>query len=167
MHSTRDAPRRWPPARRRSRSSHAFPRRRTWRPRRRSTTRVAVETMTDDERRYWNREAASFDDEPDHGLRDPSVRHAWRELLLRLLPPAPADVLDVGCGTGSLTVLLADAGYRAQGLDISDGMITAAEAKADAAGVDVEFRVGEAADPPYPRACVDVVLARHVLWALP
>jgi ubiquinone/menaquinone biosynthesis C-methylase UbiE len=46
-------------------------------------------------------------------------------------------------------------------------MIAAAEAKADAAGVDSELRVGDAAAPRYPPASADVVLARHVVWALP
>ncbi|RRR69765.1 SAM-dependent methyltransferase, partial [Streptomyces sp. RP5T] len=29
----------------------------------------------------WDAEAASFDEEPDHGLRDPAVRAAWAERL--------------------------------------------------------------------------------------
>ena len=28
--------------------------------------------MTDDARAYWDDQAAGFDDEPDHGLRDPA-----------------------------------------------------------------------------------------------
>jgi hypothetical protein len=34
--------------------------------------------MSDD----WDAAAAAFDDEPDHGLRDPAVRSAWADLLL-------------------------------------------------------------------------------------
>jgi hypothetical protein len=30
---------------------------------------------------YWDAAAASFDNEPDHGLRDPLVREAWTKLL--------------------------------------------------------------------------------------
>ena len=46
-------------------------------------------------------QADGFDDEPDHGLLDPNIRRAWADLILPQLPPAPASVLDVGCGTGS------------------------------------------------------------------
>ncbi|MFD1148600.1 methyltransferase domain-containing protein [Saccharothrix hoggarensis] len=113
--------------------------------------------------RFWDAEAESFDDEPDHGLRDPDVRRAWAELLLPLLPPAPATVIDLGCGTGSLTALVAEAGHDVRGLDLSERMVAAARAKV--AGV--EFRQGDAAHPPYPPGTFDVVLARHVLWALP
>ncbi|GGM75964.1 SAM-dependent methyltransferase [Lentzea pudingi] len=117
-------------------------------------------------REFWDQHAATFDDEPDHGLRDPRVRRAWADLLLPLVPPA-ASVADLGCGTGSLSVLLAEAGHEVHGLDLSEEMAQAARSKAAAAGVIVGFTTGDAAHPPYPKASFDVVLARHVLWALP
>jgi SAM-dependent methyltransferase len=117
--------------------------------------------------RYWDEQASSFDEAPDHGLRDPAIRAAWASLLAPLIPPAPARVADVGCGTGSLSVLLAEAGHVVSGIDVAAGMITRARAKAAAAGVDAEFEVGDAMAPPWPRATFDVVLARHVVWALP
>ena len=75
--------------------------------------------MTGEPVAYWNGQAARFDEEPDHGLRDPTVRDAWDRLLSKHLPEPPVDVLDLGCGTGSLTVLLADAGHRVHGVDLS------------------------------------------------
>lgn len=112
----------------------------------------------------WDAEAARFDEQPDHGLRDPEVRAAWRELLLPALPPAPARVADLGCGTGSVTLLLAEEGYVVEGVDLSTAMVTAARAKVGAAA---EIRQGDAAFPPLAAASFDVVFARHVLWALP
>jgi SAM-dependent methyltransferase len=123
--------------------------------------------MTDEVRDYWDAQAAAFDAEPDHGLLDPPVREAWRALLLSRLPPAPADVVDLGCGTGSLAVLLAEAGHAVRGLDLSERMVAAATAKATAAGANAHFAQGDAAEPPYDPGSCDVVLARHVLWALP
>jgi len=116
---------------------------------------------------FWDAEAATFDEEPDHGMRDPAVRAAWRDLLLPLLPAAPADVADLGCGTGTVAVLLAEAGHRVRGLDLSGGMLAVARGKAATAGVRVEFAQGDASVPPYPAGSCDVVLVRHVLWALP
>ncbi|WP_103341762.1 class I SAM-dependent methyltransferase [Amycolatopsis sp. CA-126428] len=113
----------------------------------------------------WDAEAATFDEQPDHGLRDPVVRAAWAELLLPLLPPAPAGVADLGCGTGSLTLLLAEAGHDVCGVDLSARMLD--EARAKTAGLRVELRQGDAADPPCPDHSCDVVLVRHVLWAMP
>lgn len=123
--------------------------------------------MTEETQSEWDRYAATFDEEPDHGLRDPAIRTAWTDLLLPTLPPAPATVLDLGSGTGTLSVLLAAAGHRVRGLDLSGEMIAVATRKAEAAGVTVEFRQGDASAPPYPAASCDVVLVRHVLWALP
>jgi len=122
-----------------------------------------VGTVTADD---WDDLAATFDEAADHGLGDPVVREAWRRLLLPELPPAPALVADLGCGTGSLACLLAGEGHQVRGIDLAPRMVEAARAKAVRAGVDISFQVGDAAAPPWPDASVDVVLARHVLWAL-
>jgi len=116
---------------------------------------------------YWDSQADTFDREPDHGLLDPQVRQAWRRLLLAELPAAPAAIADLGCGTGTLSVLLAAEGYAVTGLDFAPQMIRAARAKARAAGVGARFELSDAAAPTLPAASFDVVLARHVLWALP
>ena len=52
------------------------------------------------------------------------------------------------------------------GVDLSPRMVDAARAKSAAHAADVTFVVGDAADPPVEGA-FDVVLARHVVWALP
>lgn len=116
---------------------------------------------------YWDGEAATFDDAPDHGLRDPAVAAAWLRLLRSELPPPPASVADLGCGTGSLACLLAGDGHDVDGVDLSPRMVDAARAKAASRGLSVELQVGDAADPPLPDAAYDVVLVRHVLWAMP
>jgi 2-polyprenyl-3-methyl-5-hydroxy-6-metoxy-1,4-benzoquinol methylase len=127
---------------------------------------VAMASM-EEVREFWDREASSFDKEPDHGLRDPMVRQAWADLMTRLLPEAPARVADLGSGTGSLSVLLASQGYEVTAVDLSPGMIAAAQHKAATAGVEIDFRLGDAANPELASRSFDVVLCRHVLWALP
>jgi ubiquinone/menaquinone biosynthesis C-methylase UbiE len=116
---------------------------------------------------YWNSQAATFDDGADHGLLDPQVRDAWRRLLLAHLPPAPAAIADIGCGTGSLSVLLAAEGYAVTGLDFAPAMVKAARAKARAADVGARFVLSDATEPALPPGSFDAVLARHVLWAMP
>lgn len=119
--------------------------------------------MTEEIRRYWDEHAATFDDEADHGLRDPGVRGAWADLLLPLIPTG-SRVADLGCGTGTLSLLLAEAGLDVHGVDLSPRMVDAARTKATLAGVSARFSVADAAAAPVEPGSVDVVLARHVLW---
>lgn len=113
----------------------------------------------------WNAEAATFDEEPDHGLRDPVVREAWAARLEAWLPPHPGDLLDLGCGTGSLSLLASEQGHRVTGVDLSPPMV--ARARAKLAGRDAVFLTGDAAQPPVGEQLFDAVLVRHVLWTLP
>jgi ubiquinone/menaquinone biosynthesis C-methylase UbiE len=122
--------------------------------------------MGADVQSYWDAQAPTFDEEPDHGLLDGEVRAAWADLLIPLLPTVPSSIADIGCGTGSLSVLLAESGHSVCGLDISGEMIAIARNKARTAGSSAAFVQGDAAAPPLPPASFDVVLARHVLWAL-
>jgi SAM-dependent methyltransferase len=125
-------------------------------------------TTADEARALWDAEALTFDEAPDHGLADPVTRAAWRGLLLAHLPPAPARVADLGCGTGTLSVLLAAEGYDVHGVDLSPEMVDRACTKAAASpDLSVCFVVGDASEPDLPIGTFDVVLSRHVLWALP
>ncbi|WP_330334663.1 class I SAM-dependent methyltransferase [Streptomyces sp. NBC_00536] len=116
---------------------------------------------------YWDAAASAFDDEPDHGLRREDTRTAWARLLSSWVPAGPLDVLDVGCGTGSLALLLAEAGHRVTGVDLAPRMVDQAEAKLAAAGLPGRFLVGDAAVPPTGPERYDVLLSRHLLWTLP
>ncbi|MEV5147032.1 class I SAM-dependent methyltransferase [Streptomyces sp. NPDC052727] len=113
----------------------------------------------------WDARAAAFDDEPDHGLRDPEVRAAWADRLRSWLPGHPADVLDLGCGTGSLSLLAVEQGHRVTGVDRSPAMTERARAKL--AGRPATILCGDAVAPPVGERRFDVILVRHVLWALP
>lgn len=123
--------------------------------------------MSSDVTAYWNAQASTFDEEPDHGLRERSVRDTWAALLADLLGATPVTVVDLGCGTGSLSVLLAEQGHRVTGVDVAAAMVDRARRKADERGVAVDFAVADASAPPLEPGAFDVVLARHVVWALP
>ncbi|WP_432075470.1 methyltransferase domain-containing protein [Streptomyces wuyuanensis] len=113
----------------------------------------------------WDAAADTFDEEPDHGLRDPGVRRAWSERMRHWLPPEPSDVLDLGCGTGSLALLAAGQGHRVTAVDLSPRMVEAARRKL--AGTRAEVLTGPAERPPVGHRRFDALLVRHVLWALP
>jgi ubiquinone/menaquinone biosynthesis C-methylase UbiE len=79
-------------------------------------------------------------------------------------------VLDVGCGTGTLTLLAkARAGERGPvcGIDASPQMVEVAQTKAREAGANVEFRVAAIEALPYPDGTFDVVLSSLMFHHLP
>lgn len=116
-------------------------------------------------REFWDRDALVYDRSPSHAVSDPAEAAAWRAALLRHLPPAPASVLDVGAGTGALSLLLAEVGHRVTALDLSPAMLQRAQEKAGRAGLRLETVVGRATEPP--PGPFDAVVARHLLWTLP
>lgn len=67
-------------------------------------------------------------------------------------------VLDAGCGTGEHTLLAAERGLDATGIDLATAAITAAEAKARDRGLDARFLVWDALDLPGLGRQFDTVL---------
>lgn len=120
-----------------------------------------------DVERFWSDYAPTFDQEPDHGLADPDVRRAWATALERWLPATPQRIADLGCGTGSLSLLLAERGHEVVGLDLAGGMVREASRKRSVGNSDVTFVRADVSDPPLMPGSIDVVICRHVLWALP
>jgi SAM-dependent methyltransferase len=76
-------------------------------------------------------------------------------------PAADNRVLEIACGTGRFTVMLAERGVDIVGLDISGPMLQQGREKARAANVSesLEFLRGDAARLPFPDDHFDVVLA--------
>jgi SAM-dependent methyltransferase len=85
-------------------------------------------------------------------------------LLLEAVPAGScADVLDVGCGTGAVTLAaarrLGESG-RATGVDISQPMITHARARAEHDGTPASFLLADAQTHPFAPASFDMILSR-------
>jgi ubiquinone/menaquinone biosynthesis C-methylase UbiE len=70
--------------------------------------------------------------------------------------PAPARVLDVGCGTGILTRLLAERGARVVGIDPNNDMLVTARAT-PCEGGKPDYRLGTGEETGQPDASRDVV----------
>ena len=116
-------------------------------------------------RRFWDADAAVYDEVPNHRPTDAGELSAWAATLARLLPRPPARILDCGAGTGFLSLLAARQGHKVTALDISPAMLTRLEARANAEGLGIEIVEGRADRPP--EGPFDAVMERHLLWTLP
>lgn len=68
--------------------------------------------------------------------------------------PATARVLDLACGTGRISVPLAQAGFEVAGLDLSSRALAVARE----AGPDLDFRQGDMRELPWPDGGFDAVI---------
>lgn len=73
-----------------------------------------------------------------------------------------ARVLDVACGGGLIALPLAEAGYRVEGVDLSESSLAVARGRVPA-GADATFRRGDAAALDAPDASYDAVLLFDML----
>jgi SAM-dependent methyltransferase len=115
---------------------------------------------------YWDLSSPTYDESPGHATHSAAEHRAWLDALGALLPPAPADVLDVGTGTGFLALLLAELGHRVVGVDLAPGMLAVARSKAAALPAPPALLPDDAVAPPFPPHSFDAVTSRYLLWTL-
>lgn len=123
------------------------------------------ESIAGEIRAFWNEDAGVYDSSPSHYPRRPQEQAAWAAALRRLLPQPPAAVMDVGAGTGFLSLLLAGQGYDVTAVDLSPGMLGRLQAKAGERGLSIRIVEADALNPPAGE--FDAVVERHLLWTLP
>jgi SAM-dependent methyltransferase len=68
-------------------------------------------------------------------------------------------VIDVACGTGNAARPAARAGAHVVGLDLTPKLLEAGRAKAEAEGLDIEWREGDAENLPFPDQHFDRVMS--------
>ncbi|WP_372912800.1 class I SAM-dependent methyltransferase [Salinigranum sp.] len=84
--------------------------------------------------------------------------YAWPEVETFLDGRRGRVALDVGCGNGRHTELLADRAPRVVGIDVSRGLLDEARARAAERGFDAAFLQGDAAALPLCAGTVDLAV---------
>lgn len=114
--------------------------------------------------RYWSAGAASYHQHlPD---KVEPAREVWGRVWTSVLPEHPVDVLDVGTGTGEVSLLLATLGHRVTGIDLAEGMLAVARERAATMATPPDLRLGDAVAPPFEAHSFDAITARYVMWTL-
>lgn len=90
-------------------------------------------------------------------------------ILERLVLPAGARIVDVGCGTGEADWRMADAwpDARIVGVDLIESHLEIARRRCAAYGERVRFEVANAFALPFETGTFDLAVCRHVLQAVP
>jgi len=101
-----------------------------------------------------------------HSIKSNEEMNAWIELFNNLILKARLNILDIGCGTGEMSLLLAQMGHSVTGMDLSENMLCVAEEKAKNKGLNIKFIKGDAEDPPFGSNEFDAIVARHLFWTL-
>ncbi len=116
---------------------------------------------------HWDKRAAGFDSDFGHSIATGGERAAWDRILDLVVPAGPLDALDIGCGTGFLSLELAARGHRVTGVDLAIQMLAEARRKAAAQGCTIDFKEADAESTGFAAGSFDLVISRHVLWTLP
>ncbi|MEC4986876.1 MAG: methyltransferase domain-containing protein [Oscillatoria sp. PMC 1068.18] len=92
-----------------------------------------------------------------------------RQGVIEAVAGQPRRILDLGCGTGSTTVLLKQAFPDAEviGLDLSPYMLFMGEIKAQEQGLEIKWVHGKAEATDFPEASFDVVTASLLFHETP
>ena len=117
--------------------------------------------------RYWTQRSHDFGTVRRNELEDEMGRKWFRELEKHLPENGKLKILDVGTGTGFFAVLLAQAGHRVEGVDLTPAMLEEARALASQRGLDITFREMDAQALDYEDGCFDAVISRNLTWTLP
>lgn len=116
---------------------------------------------------YWTKRSDSFLEQRRAELHSP-LAGRWLREMQKLLPEKKGiKILDVGCGAGFFSVLLAKEGYEVTGIDLTPDMISHAKILAEEEKVSCEFLVMDAERPDYPDEEFDAVISRNLTWTLP
>jgi len=73
------------------------------------------------------------------------------------------EVVDIGCGAGTQSILWAELGCQVHALDVSERLLELARKRSEEAGYTIDFRLGSAVDLPWPDASMDVCLVPELL----
>ena len=105
---------------------------------------------------FKSRQRAMWD-AGEYGELSPHIADVGDAVVARAGLTAGMRLLDVACGTGNVARPAARAGARVTGLDLTPKLIEAGRAKAQAEGLDIEWREGDAENLPFDDGTFDRV----------
>ena len=117
---------------------------------------------------FWDKHAAPYSSNFGHGFSSPEEIDLWLRILNRHIPQSlRGRALDLGTGPGLMAFLVATIGFDVTGVDLSEEMLSIARKNALEADLKIDFKSGDAQDPPFTANSFDLIICRHIMWTLP
>ncbi len=116
---------------------------------------------------YWNGRADSFKIQREEELHSEQHQIWAGELLSHLNGRKGLRILDVGCGCGFFSMILAEKEHHVTGIDLTENMIRRGRELSGKYGIEVELLQMDAEQPEFEAETFDVVVSRNLTWTLP
>lgn len=139
------------------------------------TDQPNCEQLKDENEAYWTNRASGYSEVNKDELRTQQKAVWTRELAEQIeaafpgVAPENLRVLDMGCGPGFFSIILARAGYRVTAADYTPAMLDEARANVRNEGVEqaIDFSRMDAENLEVASDTFDVVVSRNLTWNLP
>ena len=139
------------------------------------TDQPNCEQLKDENEAYWTNRASGYSEVNKDELRTQQKAVWTAELTEQIgaafpsVAPENLRVLDMGCGPGFFSIILARAGYRITAGDYTPAMLDEARTNAQAEGVEqaIDFCRMDAEGLEATNDAFDVVVSRNLTWNLP
>lgn len=115
--------------------------------------------------KYWDTRSNGYSKKTTDELK--SDWEKWENIFGIFLKDATGKkALDIGCGPGLFTIILAKMGYDMTSVDYSEDMLKEAKKNADENGCKSNFVWGNAQELPFDDGEFDIIVSRNLTWNL-
>ena len=98
---------------------------------------------------------------------DPFRETVTNAAILKSLPNKKSKVLDVGCGEGYLSRMMAKQGMKVWGVDFSSNLIEAAKKEEHRDPLGIQYKVADMRTTSFPSSSFDIVVSHQSIHEIP
>lgn len=126
----------------------------------------SFEELTEDIQKYWTKRSTSYSEGNNRELQS-NKKDIWTEVILENVEKqGKLKILDVGCGPGEFSILMAKECHDVVGVDLTEAMLDEARKNAQKYNVYVDFRQMDIQNLSFPDNTFDLIISRNVTWNL-
>lgn len=115
---------------------------------------------------YWGTRATGYTERCKIDLNQ-DVKFDWLDKICKYSPNKDKlKVLDIGCGAGFFSILMAGAGHDVTSIDYTENMVNSAKKNAEEAGVNIRVMRMDAQNLEFEDNTFDLIVTRNVTWVM-